>query len=133
MQTSAQFLQQSMSCFLHSMAQSSQHFKHNAQSASANFEPRAHNFAHRLHISAQSRHNLIHSSCPFMVKHATAHFSHSTIQAKQTSIHTLTFFIVIIFISRLISAPNITMYLCLTCYRIVQFCYIIYCIEYFSF
>lgn len=95
LQASTHFLQHSISCLLHSLAQSSQHCTHISQSASANFEPLAHNLAQRAQMSAQSRHSFTHSSHPIIVKQFVAHFSHSTIQAKQVSILTFTFFIII--------------------------------------
>ncbi len=93
LQASAQDLQQSISCLEHSVAQASQHLTHNSQRASAKCESLAHNLAHNSQMSAQSRHSFTHSSCPAIVKHMVAHFSHSIMQAKQESIQTFEFFI----------------------------------------
>mgnify|MGYP006943124968 CR=1 FL=1 len=84
-QASAQALQQSMLCLPHSAAQASQHFTQRAQSASENCESRAHKRAQRAQMSAQSRQTLTQASWPGIVQHIVAHFSHSTMQAKQAS------------------------------------------------
>ena len=84
-------------CLAHSAIQASQHFTHNAQISSQNCESLAHNLAHKAQISAQSRQAFRHSTMPPMLMHMVVHFSHSTMQAKQASIHSFEFFIVKLF------------------------------------
>ncbi len=94
LQAVAHALQQAASgCFSHSAAQASQLCTHKAHNASENCEPLAHNLAQSAQMSAQSRHNLTHSSCPSIVIQLVQHFSHSIKQAKQASIRLFESFI----------------------------------------
>ena len=86
LQASAHALQDSWwaACLEHSFEQAAQISAHKACKLASNCEPLASKRAHKAQISAQSRHNMIHSLFPDATQ-SVKQVSHVMTQAKQAS------------------------------------------------